>query len=142
MIGPAEANAIVGSPSSVAWWLDGTRADGTHSGYPWFILVPEREDAREIFELAEADRLALIEEIAMVTRAVSQAFGPDKLNVAALGNIVPQLHVHVIARFRSDPAWPAPVWGRTEAHPYTEAASADVRRRIEKRLGAALSPAG
>lgn len=112
------------------------------ANYPWFILVPEREDVREIFELAEADRLALIEEIAMLTRAVSQAFRADKLNIAALGNIVPQLHVHVIARFRSDPAWPAPVWGRTEACPYTEAASADVLRRIKKQLGATLSPAG
>jgi diadenosine tetraphosphate (Ap4A) HIT family hydrolase len=109
--------------------------------YPWFILVPEREDVREIFELAEADRLALIEEIALVSRAVSQAFRPDRLNVAALGNIVPQLHIHVIARFRTDPAWPAPVWGRTEAHPYTDAARADVRRRLQEQLGAALSPA-
>lgn len=107
--------------------------------YPWFILVPEREGAREIFELAEADRLALIEEIALVSRAVSQAFRPDKLNLAALGNLVPQLHIHVVARFRSDPAWPAPIWGRTEACPYTDAASADVRGRIEERLGATLS---
>jgi diadenosine tetraphosphate (Ap4A) HIT family hydrolase len=109
--------------------------------YPWFILVPEREHTREIFELAEADRLALIEEIALVSRAVSHAFRPDKLNVAALGNMVPQLHVHVIARFRSDPAWPAPVWGKTEPRPYTDEASEDVRRRIAEQLGAPLSPA-
>jgi len=77
--------------------------------YPWFILVPERDGVRELFELDEADRRALWEESALLSRALTQAFAPDKLNVAALGNQVPQLHVHHIVRYKHDLAWPAPV---------------------------------
>lgn len=86
--------------------------------YPWCILVPAREDIREIHALAGADQRQLMEEIAAVSRAMESAFTADKMNVAALGNQVPQLHVHVIARFRSDAAWPAPVWGRHPPRPY------------------------
>src|SRR6185369_2129562 len=78
--------------------------------FPWLILVPEREDAREIVDLAPADRAVLIEKIAQASAALHSLFQPDKLNVGALGNVVPQLHVHVIARFATDPAWPGPVW--------------------------------
>lgn len=109
--------------------------------YPWIILVPERPGAREIFELAENDRLTLMEEVALSSRALWEAFRPDKLNVAALGNLVPQLHVHVVARFRSDPAWPAPVWGQTEVRPYSEDALQEMRTRVMRSLGAALLPA-
>jgi diadenosine tetraphosphate (Ap4A) HIT family hydrolase len=109
--------------------------------YPWIILVPERPGAREIFELAENDRLTLMEEVALSSRALWEAFRPDKLNVAALGNLVPQLHVHVVARFRSDPAWPAPVWGQTEVRPYSENALQEMRTRVIRSLGAALFPA-
>jgi diadenosine tetraphosphate (Ap4A) HIT family hydrolase len=108
--------------------------------YPWIILVPERLGAREIFELAETDRLALMEEVAISSRALWEAFQPDKLNVAALGNLVPQLHVHVVARFRSDPAWPAPVWGKTEVRPYSEDALQEMRTRVIRWLGEALLP--
>ena len=94
--------------------------------YPWLILVPERPDVREIIELAAADRLTLMEEIADVSRALTAMVHPDKLNVAAIGNLVPQLHIHVVARFRSDPAWPAPVWGRTPPRPYSPAAAAEM----------------
>ena len=80
----------------------------------------------------------LIEEVALLSRAVTDEWRPDKLNIAALGNVVPQLHVHVIARFRSDPAWPAPVWGKTEARPYSEDERRDVRARMAQRLGQAL----
>ena len=89
--------------------------------YPWFILVPRRDDAREIYLLDEADQQQLWRESALLSRALAQAFGGDKLNVAALGNVVPQLHLHHIVRYRTDPAWPAPVWGRHPARPYTEA---------------------
>ena len=109
--------------------------------YPWFILVPERMEAREILELAETDRLALTEEVALLSRALWDVFRPDKLNVATLGNLVPQLHVHVIARFRSDSAWPDPVWGKADARHYAEAALRKMRARIADRLGGSLLPA-
>ncbi|HEX4498818.1 MAG TPA: HIT family protein [Thermoanaerobaculia bacterium] len=98
--------------------------------FPWLILVPEREDAREIHELPPADRAALVEEIARVGEAMERLFQPDKLNVGALGNIVPQLHVHVVARFAADPAWPGPVWGFGAAVPYEASELAAIRERL------------
>ena len=86
--------------------------------FPWLILVPEREGAREIHELSPPDRAVIIEEISGASEALARLFHPDKLNVGALGNIVPQLHVHVVARFAADPAWPGPVWGSGAAVPY------------------------
>ncbi len=80
--------------------------------YPWFILVPQRRDVCEIHHLCEADQQQLLRESVILAQAMERAFTADKMNVAALGNVVPQLHVHHIARFRDDPAWPAPVWGR------------------------------
>ncbi len=88
------------------------------ANYPWFILVPQREGLREIYELNEADLYLLMHESVAFSRALTTLFKPDKLNIAALGNVVPQLHVHHIARFEHDPAWPAPVWGKLPAKPY------------------------
>lgn len=79
--------------------------------YPWLILVPRLTDAREIVDLSAADRVLLMDEIAWSSQALKDLLQPDKINVAALGNVVPQLHVHVLARFKEDPAWPRPVWG-------------------------------
>jgi diadenosine tetraphosphate (Ap4A) HIT family hydrolase len=98
------------------------------------ILVPEREDVREIYELPPADRAALIEEIAQASEALTRLFQPDKLNVGALGNVVPQLHVHVIARFAGDPAWPGPVWGSGAALPYPKSELAEIRDRLAAEL--------
>jgi diadenosine tetraphosphate (Ap4A) HIT family hydrolase len=106
--------------------------------YPWLILVPERPAVREIFELQPADRLLLTEEVALVSRVLDAIFEPDKLNVAAIGNVVPQLHVHIVARFRSDPVWPAPVWGRTPPYPYTVVAAETIRGQLRERLSEAL----
>lgn len=89
--------------------------------YPWLILVPRRAGISEIHDLDQDDRARLIEEVAAASRALSHLPGIDKINVAALGNIVPQLHVHILARRTSDPAWPQPVWGRVPPHPYEEA---------------------
>ncbi len=89
--------------------------------FPWLILVPERPDIREIHQLSPADRAVLIEEIARVAGAMQSHHKAHKMNVAALGNQVPQLHVHVIARFTTDPAWPTPVWGKGAPEPYGEA---------------------
>jgi len=88
--------------------------------FPWLILVPERDGVREIAELAPADRGLLIEEISLASDALKRLVRPDKLNVGALGNLVPQLHVHVVARFTSDAAWPGPVWGSGAAEPYEQ----------------------
>jgi diadenosine tetraphosphate (Ap4A) HIT family hydrolase len=88
------------------------------ANYPWCVLVPRREDKREIFELKERDQVTLLEESRAVAAAMTTLFQPDKLNIAALGNVVSQLHVHHIARFKDDPAWPAPVWGARAAKVY------------------------
>jgi len=85
--------------------------------FPWLILVPQRVDAVEIVDLEAEDRATLIEEIALVSNALRELFHARKLNVAAIGNLVPQLHVHVVARFESDDEWPKPVWG-TAPEPY------------------------
>ena len=87
--------------------------------FPWAILVPRRVEIVEVIDLDEVEQAQLMTEIARVARALKSVTGCDKLNVAALGNLVPQLHVHVIARFEDDPAWPAPVWGRVAARPYS-----------------------
>lgn len=86
--------------------------------WPWLVLVPRRPDIREIHELREADQHALTAEIVRTSRALTQLAKPHKINIAALGNVVPQLHVHVIARFTDDPAWPKAVWGTVPPEPY------------------------
>jgi diadenosine tetraphosphate (Ap4A) HIT family hydrolase len=91
------------------------------ANYPWCILVPRRVGMREIHELAEADQVVLLREVARLSAAMQSLFAADKMNVAALGNVVPQLHVHVIARRVGDAAWPRPVWGAVPRQPYGRA---------------------
>ena len=104
------------------------------SNYPWVLLVPRRPGIVEIIDLRESEQVQLTMEIAQASRAMKAMTGCDKINVAALGNMVPQLHVHVIARGRRDPAWPKPVWGAVPAIPYGKAALqsrlADLRERL------------
>lgn len=88
------------------------------ANYPWLILVPRRAATTEIFELTEAEQAQLAVETAQLAERVKTALKADKINVAALGNVVAQLHVHVIARYTADPAWPAPVWGKVPAVEY------------------------
>lgn len=88
------------------------------SRYPWFILVPRRSDVSELFQLDEPDRAQLWQETNTLSEVLKGVLAADKMNVATLGNVVSQLHMHVIARFREDAAWPAPVWGRGEAVAY------------------------
>ena len=88
------------------------------ANYPWLILVPRVAEARELIDLDAAQRLQLSEEIDRAAHLLRDAFRPHKLNIAALGNLVPQLHVHVIARYTDDIAWPRPVWGAANARPY------------------------
>ncbi|WP_110670467.1 HIT domain-containing protein [Salinicola halophilus] len=103
--------------------------------YPWLVLVPRRPDVTELFDLTQADQRTLWQEATALGQAMMQHFEGDKLNVATLGNVVAQLHVHVIVRFADDPAWPGPVWGHGEAERYAEAALKDrcdtIRRLAE-----------
>lgn len=131
-----------------AWHLHPQLAEDTHpvahwtlselrlmddANHPWLILVPRVEDAVELIDLTDIQQAELTREIAMASRALQVAFKPHKLNVAALGNLVPQLHVHVIARFEDDIAWPRPVWGMASAQPYSPEA---LVRRMERLLAA------
>jgi diadenosine tetraphosphate (Ap4A) HIT family hydrolase len=100
------------------------------SRYPWLILVPERAGVTEIFELNGKDQIRLIQESSRVARHLKSSFNADKLNVAAIGNLVPQLHIHHVARFRDDSAWPAPVWGRFEPNVYTAESLAILLERL------------
>ncbi|MEQ7917735.1 HIT domain-containing protein [Xanthomonas sp. WHRI 1810A] len=101
------------------------------SNYPWFILVPRRADISEVFQLPEVDQLQLWREATLLSGLVNAAFNADKVNVAALGNVVSQLHMHVIVRYRTDAAWPAPVWGKHPATPYTEDGIAAVLEQLK-----------
>ena len=106
--------------------------------YPWLILVPAVENITEIVQLSEKQRKLLINEIAKTQDVLSQVFQPHKLNVGALGNMVPQLHVHVVARFREDPAWPGPIWGKLPPRPYEDAALRATIARLQNAFIAKL----
>ena len=105
--------------------------------FPWLVLVPRRPDVAEITDLSAEDAHALMDEMRLATGVMLALAKPDKVNVAALGNVVPQLHVHVIGRFLSDPAWPRPVWGVGEAKPYP----AHARAQMIERIGALFAAA-
>ncbi|GAA3551127.1 HIT domain-containing protein [Zobellella aerophila] len=106
------------------------------SRYPWLILVPKRNGIREIHWLTAAEQGQLIKESSAIGGLMEQYLTPDKINVAALGNVVPQLHLHHVARFRSDAAWPGPVWGQHPALPYTDAELAQTAGRWQSWLAA------
>lgn len=100
------------------------------SSYPWFILVPRREEVSELFQLDSADQQVLWRETTALAETLKDTFGADKMNVATLGNLVSQLHMHVIARRRDDAAWPAPVWGHQPARPYTDEQVEAIRQKL------------
>jgi len=95
--------------------------------FPWYILVPDRIDIREIYQLASDDRQQLMDESCLLSEFLMREFVGEKLNVAALGNQVPQLHLHHIVRYENDPAWPTPIWGKQASIPYTDEALAEIR---------------
>ena len=104
------------------------------SRYPWFILVPRRAEVCEIHHLSAADQQQLWQESAQFSQLLEDQFQPDKLNVATLGNMVPQLHIHHIARYKDDAAWPAPVWGKFTPLAYGTAERDERLRLITLRL--------
>ena len=95
------------------------------SRYPWVILIPKVEDVSEIHQLADEQQQLLLGESVRLSKALEQLFAPHKLNVAALGNMVRQLHIHHIVRFEDDASFPKPVWGLGEAVPYDDEALSD-----------------
>ncbi|SBT18316.1 HIT domain protein [Marinomonas gallaica] len=97
---------------------------------PWFILVPMREEVEEIHHLDESDRLQLMAESCLVAETIQDIFIPDKLNVAAIGNKVRQLHLHHVARYEQDECWPEPVWGNISSEPYTETELAEILQKV------------
>lgn len=109
------------------------------SQYPWLILVPRVANLREIHHLAPAQQQQLMQESCAVANLMEQALRPDKINVAALGNLVPQLHLHHVARFSTDKAWPGPIWGAHPSLPYDESTlqreAAGWRRKLANLAG-------
>mgnify|MGYP001202550917 CR=1 FL=1 len=99
--------------------------------YPWLILVPARDGLQELHDLNTADQVLLNDEIIIVSRGLARMFTPEKINVGALGNIVRQLHIHIVARNTDDPAWPGPVWGHSPAIPYAPDRLSDMRARLK-----------
>ncbi|MGF1546569.1 MAG: HIT domain-containing protein [Thiotrichales bacterium] len=100
------------------------------ANYPWFILVPRVAGATELHRLSPSAQQQLMSESCALAAYLAEAFAADRINVATLGNVVPQLHTHHVVRYRGDPAWPAPVWGRHPAQPYTAEALAALWVRL------------
>ena len=137
--------------NAIDWQLDPQLAADTHpvahlplselrlmddANHPWLILIPRVAGAVEWIDLDDAAQAGLTREITLASRALQAAFKPHKLNVAALGNVVSQLHVHVIARYRDDIAWPRPVWGTATAKPYTPEALVERVATLQRNLPA------
>ena len=106
------------------------------ANFPWLILVPRRPGASELFDLG-ADQATLANEIALVSRALKEETRCDKLNVAAIGNVVPQLHIHIVARTKDDALWPRPVWGAAPPRPYEPEALQRFVTAIRERMRSA-----
>ncbi|QFT83632.1 HIT domain protein [Halomonas sp. THAF12] len=98
--------------------------------YPWLVLIPRRTGAVEVFDMSEDDQQQLWREAGLLGRALKETLGGDKLNIATLGNMVPQLHLHLVLRREGDAAWPGPVWGQGQAEPYDLDGLAAMRDRL------------
>ncbi|MBY5926356.1 MULTISPECIES: HIT family protein [unclassified Halomonas] len=98
--------------------------------YPWLVLIPRRANVTEVFDLSEADQQQLWREATRLGQALKTHAGGDKLNIASLGNMVAQLHVHVIVRREGDTAWPGPVWGHSQAIAYDKDSLAATKDRV------------
>ena len=109
--------------------------------YPWFVLVPERKNIRDTIDLPEADYKELWNESRAFAAAIMRIFSGEKLNIAALGNVTPQLHVHHIVRYSTDPAWPAPIWGKQPMQSYRAEEVQKVRDRLYAAMIYGFSPA-
>ena len=104
------------------------------ANYPWFILVPNRIDKTEIYQLDYDDQIQLMSESSYIAEVLVNNFNADKINIGALGNIVPQLHIHHIARYKNDIAWPSPIWGHASAKNYTSDQLDEVINKLRQGL--------
>lgn len=102
--------------------------------YPWFILVPEVAGLTELYELSQAQRQLLMEESCYLSERLATLFNADKMNIAAIGNLVPQLHIHHVVRYRNDIAWPGPIWGKFSSVPYSPAESEALINKVTNEL--------
>ena len=142
-------NSAAAPVSSAAWTLDpqlerDTVAVGDLSlsrvllmndaNFPWLIAVPRHAGAVEIFDLDDGERVQLMGELALLAKLLKDLTGCDKINIAAIGNVVSQLHVHVVARRRDDAAWPRPVWGALPARPYGKAQADQLIHAIRQQI--------
>ena len=116
---------IAATSHPIAEWPLSSLRLADDARWPWLLLVPRVDGARELIDLSADQQAALLEEINRCSRLLLGLFVPDKLNVGALGNVVPQLHVHVVARRRDDPNWPGPIWGHGTPQPYSASALAE-----------------
>lgn len=103
--------------------------------YPWFILVPKRRNLTEVFQLKTEDQEQMWREVSAFAETLKDTFNVEKINIASLGNVVSQLHIHVIGRKTTDAAWPGPVWGKVEAQAY----SAEQMKVVCEKLRMALT---
>ncbi|ANG62390.1 histidine triad (HIT) protein [Marinobacterium aestuarii] len=108
------------------------------ANYPWFVLVPRRSGVSEIYHLSSEDQVQLMRESCFLAENLADAFVARKMNVASLGNMVPQLHLHHIVRFEKDPAWPGPVWGKLPARTYTAEQVAGIRKKLQALMSGEL----
>ena len=108
------------------------------ANYPWCILVPQRAGIEEIYQLEQADQQQLLIESSLLAETLSTLFAADKINVATIGNMVPQLHMHHVVRFKNDGAWPRPVWGAVDSVAYSD----DMLAHRVERIAASLKPHG
>jgi diadenosine tetraphosphate (Ap4A) HIT family hydrolase len=102
------------------------------SNYPWIIMVPSQNNLREITDLSFADQIILLKEINFIVDILKQEFAVDKFNIANLGNVVSQLHIHVIARKKDDKTFPKPVWGNAVAVPYSTEQISEILKKLQK----------
>ena len=104
------------------------------SQYPWFILVPEKAGIKEIYQLNKSERHTLTEESSYLAENLAELYKADKMNIAAIGNLVPQLHIHHVVRYQGDKAWPAPIWGKFDTVPYTRQQIIDNIAQVKEQL--------
>jgi diadenosine tetraphosphate (Ap4A) HIT family hydrolase len=104
------------------------------SQYPWFILVPEKADIKEIYQLSKPERYILTEESSYLAENLATLYKADKMNIAAIGNLVPQLHIHHVVRYRIDKAWPAPIWGKFDPVPYAQQQITNTIAQVKEHL--------
>ncbi len=105
------------------------------ASYPWFVLVPQLDNLSEIFQLSDTDQQQLMRESSFFAKVLSEEFNADKINIAALGNMVKQLHIHHVVRYENDRTWPAPIWGKHPAEPYTPEQQVMIIQHISNKLG-------